>query len=68
MSCKDVMRALKKLGFYEVGGKGDHIKFANDKGIVTVVPYKGGRQLAHGTISAICKQVGVSKKELVRYL
>lgn len=67
MSCKDIIKALKKLGFYEIGGKGDHIKFTNDKGTITVVPYKGNRQLAHGTISAICRQTGVTKKELMKF-
>ena len=67
MSCKDIIRALKKLGFYKVGGRGDHMKFANGKGMITVVPYRGSKQLAHGTINAICKQVGVSKKELEKY-
>ena len=32
LSCKDIVRALKKLGFYEIGGKGDHIKLRNDEG------------------------------------
>lgn len=67
MSCKQVIRALKKLGFYEVNGKGDHRKLTNDKGKVTVIPYRGSRQLAHGTISAICRQTGISKQVLIEY-
>ena len=68
MSCKDIVRALKKLGFYEIGGKGDHMKLTNDNVITTVVPYRGSRQLAHGTISAICRQTGVSKKVLLQHI
>ena len=66
MNCKDIVRALKSLGFYEIGGKGDHMKLTNDNGITTVVPYRGSRQLAHGTISAICRQTGISKKVLLQ--
>ena len=67
MSCKDIVRALKKLGFYEIGGKGDHIKLRNDEGKTTTVPYRASRQLAHGTISAICRQTGISKKVLLQH-
>ena len=67
MNCKDILRALKKLGWEQVGTNGDHIKLKNDEGRTTTVPYRASRQLAHGTISAICRQTGVSKKILLKY-
>ena len=69
MSCKDIMKALKKLGYYEVkNGRGDHRKFKNENGKTTVVPYRASRQLASGTINAICKQVGITKSDLIKYI
>lgn len=68
MSCKHIAKALKKLGWYEVSGRGDHMKFKNDEGKITIIPYRGSRQLAPGTISAICKQVGLTKKEFMQYI
>lgn len=68
MSCKHIAKALKKLGWYEVNGKGDHIKFKNADGKITIIPYKGSKQLAPGTISAICKQIGLTKKEFMQYI
>lgn len=68
MSCKHIAKALKKLGWYEVNGRGDHMKFKNDEGKITIIPYRGSRQLAPGTISAICKQVGLTKKEFMQYI
>lgn len=67
MNCKDIMRALKRLGWEQVSTHGDHIKFRNNEGRTTTVPYRASRQLAHGTIGAICKQVGISKKELIKF-
>lgn len=66
MNCKDIMKALKRLGWEQVSTNGDHIKFKNDEGRTTTVPYRASRQLAHGTISAICRQTGVSKKVLLQ--
>ena len=66
LNCKDILRALKKLGWEKVSTNGDHIKLRNDEGRTTTVPYRASRQLAHGTISAICRQTGVSKKVLLQ--
>lgn len=68
MNCKQIMRSLERLGWHKVTNKtrGDHIKYRNEDGKTTVVPYKGTRQLANGTISAICKQTGLTKQTLLK--
>lgn len=70
MCCKKIMKALKKMGWEEVkvSSGTDHKKFKNSEGRVTIIPYKGSRQLAPGTINAICKQVGLTKKEFMQYV
>lgn len=54
-----VLKELRKLGFKEKSINGDHHKFEDEKGHVTVVPYsKCGDTLPIGTYKAILKQIG----------
>lgn len=63
IKAKKVVKLLKKNGFVEIGIKGDHHKFANDKGVITVVPYANlGDTIATGTLSAISRQTNIKFK------
>ncbi|MBU1045511.1 type II toxin-antitoxin system HicA family toxin [Patescibacteria group bacterium] len=42
---KDIIRVLKRLGFYEVRRKGAHICFKHQDGRFTLVPSHGGEDI-----------------------
>lgn len=66
MNTKDVIRTLDTLGYIPVKRtRGDHIKFKNNTGNITLVPDRANKQIAAGTLSAICRQIGITKKEFV---
>lgn len=63
MTAKEVIKALKKDGWFKVNQEGSHIKFKHPykKGI-PVVPNHPGRDIAIGTLSKIEKQSGLKLK------
>jgi predicted RNA binding protein YcfA (HicA-like mRNA interferase family) len=63
VKAKKVIKLLRDNGFKEVSVNGDHHKFANAEGIVTVVPYsQKGDTIYPGTLNAILKQTGLKNK------
>lgn len=63
-----VMKALKKLGFYQVRTKGDHYVFKKGRYLTQVPYHSGNKSVPKGTICLICRQAGVTKKELMECL
>ncbi|HEP4268969.1 TPA: type II toxin-antitoxin system HicA family toxin, partial [Streptococcus pyogenes] len=55
---KQMIKLLKKNGFYEVGQRGSHKKFRDDKGHQTIVPLHN-KDLGKGLEDAILKQAGL---------
>ena len=69
ISGKELVRALKKAGFVEVGQKGSHVslqKVTAGKTFKTIVPLH--RELAKGTVLDILHQTGLKKEELIELL
>lgn len=67
-NAKNIMKALKNLGFTEEKTKGDHYVFIRN-GVRTEVPYHSGtRSVPKGTINLICRRAGITKKELMETL
>lgn len=58
MTPKQMIKLLKKNGFYEVGQRGSHKKFRDDKGYQTIVPLHN-KDLGKGLEDAILKQAGL---------
>lgn len=67
VNAKKVMKALKILGFEEARTKGDHYVFKKD-GFSTQVPYHGGKVVPKGTLNLICRNAGITKKQLLEVL
>ena len=62
----EIMKALQSLGFYQARTKGDHYVFKKD-GFSTQVPYhSGNRVVPKGTINLICRNAGITKKQLMQ--
>lgn len=58
MTPKQMIKLLKKNGFYKVTQRGSHIKMRDDKGHQTTVPMHN-KDLDKGTEDAILKQAGL---------
>lgn len=55
---KQMVKLLKKNGFYKVSQRGSHIKMRDEKGHQTTVPMHN-KDLDKGTEDAILKQAGL---------
>lgn len=65
---RDVVRVLKKFGFYEVRQKGAHICFKHPDGRFTLVPSHGGEDIGRGLLRQILQETKISPEEFLRYL
>lgn len=65
---KDVVRALKKLGFIVVRTKGSHIILKHKDGRSTVVPVHTGEIIGPGLLKRILRDCELTVHELVKVL
>ena len=63
---RDVLKALKKAGFYPTRQNGSHIILENGRGAWTVVPRK--KELGKGLVLQIASECGLTKKEFLDML
>lgn len=63
---RDVLKALKKAGFYPTRQSGSHIVLENGQGVWTVVPRK--KELGKGLVLKIIAECGLTKKEFLTLL
>lgn len=63
-SSKEVLKSLKKLGFYQISQKGSHIKLRGIwKGKLQTVIVPNHKQIAFGTFQSILSQASVTLEE-----
>jgi len=65
LSGEELVGALKRASFVQVGQKGSHVSLHKGK-LRTVVPLH--RELSKGTLAAILRQCGLSKEGLMDLL
>ena len=63
ISGKKLCKILEKLGFEKIHGKGSHLRFKHPDGRRTVVPIHANEALGIGLLSAILRQIKLSKEE-----
>ena len=63
ISGKELCKILEKIGFKKVYGKGSHIRFKHPDGRRTVVPVHGNEDIGPGLLSAILKQIRLTREE-----
>ena len=63
---KEVIKALRKKGFYPTRQSGSHIIVENGQGLWTSVPRKG--ELGKGLLLQIISDCGLTKKEFLGLL
>lgn len=60
MKCSELLRNLKRAGWYEVRQSGSHIVMRhNDKTNSLIVPNHGSKEIKKGLAEALLKQAGL---------
>lgn len=68
LKARDIIRALRKLGFAAVRQKGSHIFFKHPDGRFTVVPYHSGENISRGLLRQILKETNTSADKFLELL
>ena len=66
VSGQEVVAALAKAGFIQVGQRGSHAKLRDLSARTVIVPLH--RELARGTLSAVLRQAGLTATEFINLL
>jgi predicted RNA binding protein YcfA (HicA-like mRNA interferase family) len=61
VSGREVVRALGRVGFEQIGQKGSHVKLRSEARRTVIVPLH--RELARGTLASILRQAALSVDE-----
>jgi len=61
---KQLIRALKNLGFHEVRTRGSHCYLRHPDGRATVVPAHAGETIGPGLLSKVLRDAEISKAQL----
>jgi len=64
ISGKELCKILEKIGFKKIYGKGSHIRFKHPDGRRTVIPVHGNEDIGPGLLTAILKQIRLTREEL----
>ena len=68
ISGKELCKVLQKLGFEKIYGRGSHVRFKHADGRRTVVPVHGNEELGPGLLTAILKQVKLSREDFEKLI
>lgn len=68
ISGKELCKILEKIGFKKIYGKGSHVRFKHPDGRRTVVPVHGNEDLGPGLLTAILKQIKLTREEFEKLL
>jgi predicted RNA binding protein YcfA (HicA-like mRNA interferase family) len=65
---REVIKALRDLGFEEVRQRGSHKLFKHPDGRVTTVPVHRGRDLSPSLLRQILRDIGVEPEEFLKHV
>ena len=68
VKAKDLLKALKKLGFYTHHQAGSHIQLKHPDGRRTTIPYHPSKEIRRGTLKAIVDDLDMSVEEFIKAL
>lgn len=68
LKARDLIRVIKKFGFYEVRQKGAHICFKHLDGRFTLVPYHSSEDISRGLLRQILREINISPNEFLKLL
>ena len=68
LKSRDLIRVLKKMGFFEARRKGAHFCFKHPDGRFTLVPRHSGEDIGRGLLRQILREINVSPEEFSKFL
>ena len=68
LKARDVMRALRLLGFKPIRQSGSHVFFEHPDGRTTLVPRHGGEDIGRGLLRQILREIEMIPDEFLKYL
>ncbi|MBU3925606.1 type II toxin-antitoxin system HicA family toxin [Patescibacteria group bacterium] len=68
LKAKDLIRVLRKLGFYEARQKGSHLCLKHPDGRFTLVPCHGGEDVDRGLLRQILREIEIAPNEFLKIL
>ncbi|MDP2951511.1 MAG: type II toxin-antitoxin system HicA family toxin [bacterium] len=69
LKVKQLLKALKKLGFFEHRQRGtSHLIMADQNGKRTTVPVHSNKDIPTGTLKAILRDLNISTETLIKAL
>ena len=68
LKSREIIRILKKFGFYEIRQKGSHLCLKHPDGRFTLVPKHGSEDIGKGLLRQILREAGISPQEFIKKL
>jgi len=69
LAARDVLKALRKVGFGVVGQRGSHIKLRGERsGVVRIVIVPNYDDVPRGVLGSILRQAGLTREEFLDLL
>ena len=64
----DVIRVLRKLGFYKLRQSGSHICLKHPDGRFTLVPRHSSEDIGRGLLRQILREINISPEDFLKML
>ena len=68
LKSKDLVKVLKKMGFFKHHQVGSHAQFKHPDGRRTTIPIHFGKDIPKGTFKAILRDLEISTNEFIKFL
>jgi predicted RNA binding protein YcfA (HicA-like mRNA interferase family) len=68
IKAKDLVRVLRKLGFFEYHRVGSHAQFKHSDGRRITIPIHSGKDIKKKTLKSILDDLEISVEEFIRIL
>jgi len=65
LKAEQIIKSLKKIGFFVVRQRGSHIRFRHEDGRVTSVPYHSGQDIGKGLLRKILRDSELTLEEFL---
>ena len=63
LKARDIMRALRSLGFSKIRQTGSHVFFQHSDGRTTLVPRHGGEDIGRGLLRQILREIELTPEQ-----
>lgn len=66
IKARELLKTLKKLGFYKNHQSGSHIQLKHPDGRRTTIPYHPTQEIRRGTLKAIINDIDMTVEEFIK--